>query len=131
MHLDRLDFSGNVAGSKVDDHSSLDDTSLDTTDGHRANTTNLVDVLERETEGLVRWARGGVDGVDGIKEGLALDNTGLVLLGPTLVPRHAEKKVSLVLAKKNTFDTTYLGDSSNMLSPCQPEMGTNATVLGL
>ena len=92
MHLDRLDFSGNVAGSKVDDHSSLDDTSLDTTDGHRANTTNLVDVLERETEGLVRWARGGVDGVDGIKEGLALDNTGLVLLGPTLVPRHAAKR---------------------------------------
>ena len=26
---------------------------------------------------------------------------------------------------------THLGDSSNMLSPCHPEMGTKATALGL
>ena len=69
VHLDGLDFGGDVGWSKGDDHTGLDDTSLDTTDGDRADTTDLVDVLERKTEGLVgragrgarwrRWPRGG------------------------------------------------------------------------
>lgn len=91
VHLDGLDFSGHVRGREGDDHAGLDDTSLDTTDGHRANTTNLVDILEGETEGLVGGTDGGLDGVDGVEERLALDNTGLGLLGPALVPGHAER----------------------------------------
>jgi hypothetical protein len=91
VHLDGLDLSGHVARSEGDDHAGLDNTSLNTADGHRANTTDLVHILERETEGLVRGTNRGLDGVDGIEEGLALDDTTLGLLGPALVPGHATR----------------------------------------
>ena len=89
VHLDGLDFGGHTDGGEGDDHTGLDDTSLDTTDGHRADTTDLVDILEGKTEGLVGGTNRGLDGVDGVEEGLALDDTSLGLLGPALVPRHA------------------------------------------
>ena len=89
MHFDGLDFSGDVGGSEVYDHASLDDTSLDTTDRDSSNTTDLVHILERETKGLVLRTDRRLDGINGIEEGLALDNTALGLLGPALVPRHA------------------------------------------
>lgn len=89
VHFDGLDFSGHVAGSEGNNHASLDDTSLDTTDGHRTDTANLVDILERKTKGLVRGTNGGLDGINGVEQGLALDDTSLGLLGPTLVPCHA------------------------------------------
>lgn len=91
VHFDGLDFSGHVGRSEADNHAGLDDTSLNTADGHCADTTDLVDILERKTEGLVGWADGGFDGIDSIEEGLALDDTGLGLLGPALVPWHAGK----------------------------------------
>lgn len=53
MHFDGLDFSGDVGGSELDDHASLDDACLHTTDGHRANTANLVHILEGKAEGLI------------------------------------------------------------------------------
>jgi len=55
VHLDGLDFSGDVGGSEGDDHTGLEDTSLDTADGHSSNTTNLVHILQWKTEGLVSW----------------------------------------------------------------------------
>ena len=94
VHLDGLDFSGHVGRSEGDDHAGLDDTSLNTTDGHRTDTANLVNILERKTEGLVGGTDGGLDGIDGIEEGLALDDTSLGLLGPALVPRHAANFIS-------------------------------------
>lgn len=94
VHFDGLDFSGDVGGSEVDDHAGLDDTGLNTTDGHCSDTTDLVDILEGETEGLVGGTDGGLDGIDGIEEGLALDDTSLGLSGPALVPGHAGEDVS-------------------------------------
>ena len=92
VHLNGLDLSGDVGRRESDDHASLDDTSLDTADGHRTDTTDLVDILEGKTEGLVGGTDWGLDGVDGVEEGLALYNTSLGLLGPALVPRHAAKQ---------------------------------------
>ena len=66
MHFDGLDFSGDVGGSEVYDHASLDDTSLDTTDRDSSNTTDLVHILEWETERFVRWSDRGLDGINGI-----------------------------------------------------------------
>ena len=94
MHFDRLDFSGDVGGSESDDHAGLDDTSLNTTDGHSSDTTNFVDILEGETEGFVGRSDRGLNGINSIEEGLALDDTSLGLLGPALVPRHAECSIS-------------------------------------
>ena len=95
VHLDGLDFSGDVGGGESDHHSGLDGTSLDTTDGNCSDTTNLVDVLEGKTEWLVGRTSWRLDGVDGIEQGLAFDRTTLDLLGPALVPCHAIMSVSL------------------------------------
>lgn len=65
---------------------SFDDTSLNTTDGNRANTTDLVHILKRKTEGLVGRTGRRFDVVNCFKEGLA-SSLGLDLLLPTLVPR--------------------------------------------
>ena len=86
VHLDGLDFSGDTSWGEGDDHTGLDDTGLDTTDWHRANTTNLVNILERKTEGLVSWAGRWVDGINGLEKGLAGGLASLSLLLPTLVP---------------------------------------------
>lgn len=97
VHLDGLDFGGDVGGGEGDDHTGLDDTGLDTTDGHSSDTTDLVDILEGETEGLVGGTDGGLDGIDGIEESLTLEGTGLALTGPTLVPGHARDTRQIVI----------------------------------
>jgi hypothetical protein len=116
VHLDRLDFGGHVGGGEGDNHTlnisltqdplpnpsmicptqterrkktySLDDTCLNTTDGHRTDTADLVDILEGETEGLVGGTRWGLNGIDGLEKRLTLGGTSLGLLGPSLVPGH-------------------------------------------
>ena len=85
VHLDRLDFGGDTSWSEGDDHAGLDDTSLNTTNWDRANTANLVHILEWETERLVGWTRRWVDSIDSLEEGLAA-GLGLGLLLPSLVP---------------------------------------------
>ena len=86
VHLDGLDFGGHTGRGEGDDHTGLDHTSLDTADRDRANTADLVHILEWKTEGLVGGTLGRVDGVDGLEEGLA-GGLGLGLLLPALVPR--------------------------------------------
>jgi hypothetical protein len=88
VHFNGLDFGGDVGRSEGDDHTGLDDTGLNSTDGNRANTTDLVDILEGQSQGLVGRSAGGLDGVNGFEQGLTLDDTGLTLLGPSLVPTH-------------------------------------------
>jgi hypothetical protein len=68
VHLDGLNFSGDTNWTEGDDHTCLDDTGLDTTNWHSSNTTNLVDVLEWETEWLFIWALGEWDIIKGLKE---------------------------------------------------------------
>lgn len=86
VHLDGLDFSGDVGGSKGNDHTGLEDTSLDTAHRHCSDTTDLVHVLKGQTEGLVRGTLGGLDGVNGLEKGLAGGLASLGLLLPALVP---------------------------------------------
>jgi len=98
VHLDGLDFSGHVGGSEGDDHTGLDGTGLNTTDGHRANTGDLVHILEGQAQGLVGGTSGRVDGIDGLKEGLASGLAGLGLLLPSLVPGAVGGNVDHVVA---------------------------------
>lgn len=86
VHLDRLNLSSDVGGSEGDDHTRLDGSGLDSTDWHRSNTGDLVDILERKSEWLVGWSGGCVDGVNSLKESLAAGLAGLRLLLPALVP---------------------------------------------
>lgn len=86
VHLNGLDFSGDVGGSEGNDHAGGDGTGLDTADGNSSNTRDLVDILEGQTEGLVGGTDRGLNGVDGLEEGLTSDLAGLAFLLPTLVP---------------------------------------------
>ena len=98
VHLDGLDFSGDVGRGEGDDHARLEDTSLDTADGNSSDTTDLVDILEGKTEGLVGGTLGGLNGVDGLEDGLASGLAGLGLLLPSLVPGHVGGGVDHVVA---------------------------------
>jgi hypothetical protein len=71
VHLDGLDFSGQLARSEGNDHTGLDDTSFNSADGHCTNTADLVDVLEGQTESLVGRARRWQDSIQSFKQGLA------------------------------------------------------------
>merc|ERR1712070_458802 len=53
MHLNRFTFSRNSNGGELKDHTGLDNTGLNTSDGNSSNTTDLVDILERKSERLV------------------------------------------------------------------------------
>ena len=90
VHFNGLDFSGDTSWGEGDNHTGLDDTGLDTTDGHCADTTDLVHVLEGKTEGLVGGAGWGLDCVDGLEEGLAGGGSGLGFLGPSFEPGHVD-----------------------------------------
>jgi hypothetical protein len=85
VHLNGLDFSGDTSGGEGDDHARLDGTSLDTSNGHSSNTTDLVDILEGKTKGLVGRTLGAVDGVDSLKKGLS---GGLATLLGLLLPTY-------------------------------------------
>ena len=52
VHLDGLDLSGHVRRGEGNDHTGLDLASLDTANGDCSDTTDLVDILEWETEWL-------------------------------------------------------------------------------
>jgi hypothetical protein len=98
MHLNRLDFSGDVSGGKSDDHASLDNTSLDTTNRDRANTGDLVHILERKTERLVSRTRGRVDGVNRLEKSLSGSLASFGLLLPALVPWRIGGDINHVVA---------------------------------
>jgi len=72
MHLDGLDLSAQVSGGEGDNHVRLEGSSLNTTDGNCSNTSDLVDILEGDTEGLVRRSLGLNNGVEGLEEGESL-----------------------------------------------------------
>ena len=71
VHLDGLHFSGDVLGSEGDDHSWLDDSSLDSSDWDSSNTSDLVDILEWQTERSVGWTLGWDDGIQSLQQGLS------------------------------------------------------------
>jgi len=88
VHLHGLDLSGQCTRGKGDDHTGLDDASLDTTHGHCSNTANLVDILEGQTKGLVGWSCWGLNGIKGFQEGDAAGLARLALNAPSLPPAH-------------------------------------------
>merc|ERR550539_1488313 len=88
MHFNRFDFSGQHVGSKSDDHTRLDDTSLDTTNGHCSNTANFVDILERQSQRLVGRSCWRNDGIQTFQKSGSLGSTFLTGDFPSLVPGH-------------------------------------------
>mmetsp|Transcript_11064 Transcript_11064/g.18074 ORF Transcript_11064/g.18074 Transcript_11064/m.18074 type:complete len:357 (-) Transcript_11064:51-1121(-) len=72
MHLDRLNLGHKASGGKAALHTRLDNSGLNTADGHSSDTTNLVHILKGKTKGLVSGTLGGVHVVKGVKKGRSL-----------------------------------------------------------
>jgi len=86
VHFHGLDFGGKLSRGEGDDHAWLEDTGLDTADWNCSDTTDLVHILERQTQSLVDRALGGVDQVKSLEE------------EGSLVPRHVGGSVDHVVA---------------------------------
>merc|ERR1719393_463260 len=98
VHLHGLDLSGQLVGGEGDAHAGLDDTGLDTTHGDCSNTSDFVDILEGQPEGLVSGPGGGNDSVKSLEKGHAAGLTLLPLHVPALVPGHLLGGVDHVVA---------------------------------
>lgn len=116
VHLDRLDFGGDVSRSEGHDHTRLDDTGLDTSDGHRSNTTDLVDILEGKTEGLVGGTGWGINSINSLEKGLAA-SLRLGFLLPALIPRAVRRVVNHVVTveARDRDERNSLGVVSDLL----------------
>uniref|UniRef100_A0A8I3NB68 Uncharacterized protein n=1 Tax=Canis lupus familiaris TaxID=9615 RepID=A0A8I3NB68_CANLF len=68
VHFNRLYFSCNIDWSKGDHHTRLKNTSLHSTHWDSTNTTNFVDVLERQTQGLISWTSWWQNAIQGFKQ---------------------------------------------------------------
>ena len=93
VHFDGLHFSSNGSRGEGDNHSGLNDTSFDTTDWDCSNTTDLVNILEGKTKGLVLWADRRFNGINSIEKGLSFNYVVLDFLSPILVPRSAKEVI--------------------------------------
>merc|ERR1719452_122396 len=71
VHLHGLDLSGQHVGGEGDDHARLDDTGLNTTHRDCSNSSDFVDILEGQPEGLVGGPGGRDDRVKSLEEGHA------------------------------------------------------------
>jgi len=117
VHLDGLNFSGDVDGGEGGEHAGLDETGLDSADWHSSNTTDLVDILEGESEWLVGGSGWGDDGVEGLEHGLAGELALLDFLAPSLVPAHVGRGVHHVVSvpSGDGDEGDGLGVESNLL----------------
>merc|ERR1712019_252812 len=138
MHLNGLDFSGHVSRGKSDNHTGLDGTSLDSSDRHSSDTADLVNVLERKSEGLADGRLRWVDGVEGLEEGLtSLFAAFLGLFAPTLVPGHVLRLFDHVVTvpardgdKGDSLGVVHLVDTDDQLFDSEGK-GEKSVLAGL
>ena len=88
MHFDRLHFGGQIHRRKRDDGSGFYYAGFDSSYGNGSNTADLVDVLKRKTQGLVRGTRGRENGIQRLKEGFSGRVSIFSFDSPALVPGH-------------------------------------------
>jgi len=116
VHLDGLNFSGDVDGGEGSEHAGLDDTGLNSADWHSSNTTDLVDILEGKSEWLAGRSRWWDDGVEGFEHSLAGELALLDFLGPSLVPLHVGGLLNHVVSvpSRDWDEGNGLGVESNL-----------------
>ncbi|KAB0360644.1 hypothetical protein FD754_004800 [Muntiacus muntjak] len=88
VHFYRLHFSCHIDWSKGDQHARFENTSLHGTHRDSANTTDFIDILERQTQGFVSWASWWQDAIQSFKQS---GSTGIAVLTgdfPSLEPWH-------------------------------------------
>lgn len=98
VHFNRLYFSGDLRRRENNNHTGLNNTSLNTSNRDCSNTTNLVHILQRKTKRLICGTSGWLNGVNGLQKSLSSGISSLGLLGPSLEPRHVFRGLQHVVA---------------------------------
>uniref|UniRef100_A0ABI7WP34 Uncharacterized protein n=1 Tax=Felis catus TaxID=9685 RepID=A0ABI7WP34_FELCA len=83
VHFNRLYFSCNTDWRKSDHQACLKDTGLHSTHRDSTNTTNFVDILEGQTQGLVSWTSRWQNAIQSSKQ---RGSTGIATLHLTFHP---------------------------------------------
>uniref|UniRef100_A0A8C0Q2X7 Uncharacterized protein n=1 Tax=Canis lupus familiaris TaxID=9615 RepID=A0A8C0Q2X7_CANLF len=120
VHFNRLYFSCNIDWSKGDHHTSLKNTSLHSTHWYSTNTTNFVDILERQTQGLISWTSWWQNAIQGFKQ---CGSAGIpIFMGdfPSLEPRHVSTWLQHVVTipTRNWHKCYCVGVVANFLNDC-------------
>jgi len=68
MHFDGFDLGFDVNWCESDIHTGFDDSGLDSSDGYGSDSSDLVDILQWESEGFVGWSLGWDDHVEGLEQ---------------------------------------------------------------
>ena len=72
MHFNWLNFSGELGRGEDNDHTGFHDSGFNSSDGDCSDTTDLVDVLKGETEGLISVSLGGWDFIKCFEKSVSL-----------------------------------------------------------
>merc|ERR1712048_212591 len=88
VHFDGFDFSGAHRGSEGNNHTGFQSASLTSTDRHCTNTTDLVDILQRQSQRFVVGSSRFHNVVQSFEQSETSGLTRFSFTSPTLVPRH-------------------------------------------
>ena len=121
VHLHRLHFSGDVLRSEGDDHTGLDNTSLNTAHGNSSNTSDLVHVLKGQTKRSVGRARRGDDGIESLQKSLSRSVSFGTLDSPSLEPGHVRGGLKHVVSVES--GNRHEGDSLGVVADLLDEVG--------
>uniref|UniRef100_A0AC11D8R5 Uncharacterized protein n=1 Tax=Ovis aries TaxID=9940 RepID=A0AC11D8R5_SHEEP len=118
VHFYRLHFSCYTDWSKGDHHARFENISLHTTHRDSTNTTNFIDILERQTQGFVSWASWWQDAIQSFKQG---GSTGIAILKgdfPSLEPWHISTWLQHVVTipARNWHKCYCVGVAANFLN---------------
>jgi len=98
VHLNGLDFSGQLGRGESNDHARLDDTGFNTANGHRSDTTNFVDVLKGQTESFVGRAGRWHNSIESLQQSLTISFALFALNVPSLEPAHVGGRLQHVVS---------------------------------
>ncbi|KAB0357291.1 hypothetical protein FD754_001447 [Muntiacus muntjak] len=118
VHFYRLHFSCYIDWRKGDHHARFENTSLHTTHRDSTNTTNFIDILERQMQGFVSWVSWWQGAVQSFKQS---GSTGIVVLTgdfPSLEPWHVSNWLQHVVTipARNWHKCYCVGVVANFLN---------------
>merc|ERR1719383_174531 len=124
--VEHNNLSSYISWCKCDYHTRLNNTSLNTTDGHCSNTSNLVNILEGKSESLVDWSGWWHNGIKSLDHSFTtwfffFTFSILSLNIPSLEPAHVFRFFNHVITMPSRDrDKSYcLGVVTNLLDVCR------------
>merc|ERR1712048_229601 len=117
VHFDGFDFSGAHRGSEGNNHTGFQSTGFDSADGHCTNTTDLVDILQRQSQRFVVRSGRFHNVIQSFKQSETSSLTRFSFTSPTLVPRHVGGFFNHVITmpSRNGDNWDFLGVITDLL----------------